>query len=310
MLSQYRFVFALFSLFVFASAQDEQEKVPSLKDAQTLNDVYAYMQHEYDKIDRNADEKHNAAIYAVIDMAAGEKVLEIAKQDWERNRANDMKFSALRYQIKAEIEGAEQKLTTFLDEVAAKGGEFLAFAEEKRFRMFAEKAWETVKTPEDFNAFKTELKSWINRKVPIPYNLGPTWFNVGEKLEIPAEECAEELIEYVQSAECILSAKEKKEVVEYVKDIAEERKFHRFSNKALETVNTPETFATFKAELIAWINRGFDPSYIALAGLTIAEKNEVPAEDFIRELTEYVRSPECALAAVAKRQAVAMMEKK
>jgi thiol-disulfide isomerase/thioredoxin len=184
------------------------------------------------------------------------------------------------------------------------------YAEEKRFNMFVDKEREKVKTPEDFNKFKTELKSWINRKVPIPYNIGPTWLGYADRVGIHGEESAKELIEFIQSAECTLTAKEKKEAVEYTEGLAAMYEFNRFFKKALDSEYTPETFAAFKTGLKAWINRGYDPSSIAHHGLFIAEKNEVPAEDFIKEITEYVRSPECTLSATTKRLTVVTMEKK
>ena len=301
----------LLSLFISGAVlADEPEKAPSLQDAKTINEIYDWMQHGFDKkIDRNADEKQNAVVFAEIYMPAGEKALEIAKADWEKNRAYDMKFSAFRYQVMAGIEGAEQNLETFFNELAAKK-ELSSFVEERRFQLFADKARETVKTPEKFDAFKAEIKTWINRKVQVAYPLAPTVLGVAEQYDGSAEQFAAELVKFIQSAECTLSASEKKNAVEVLNHLAEQYRFNRFTENAEKTVNTPESFDAFKTELKGWIDRGYDVSWTARLGLQIAEKNKVPAETFVQELVKYVQSPECSLSETAKKQAAATLEGK
>ena len=301
-------IFCWLALFVSTSigVQEEPEKVPALQEAQTLNDVYDYIRYEFEKIDPETDEKERAVVLADIFMAAHEKAVEVAKTDWEKNRAYDLKFTAFRRLIAAEIEEAEQKVETFLKELSSQE-EFRSFVEQCRFQLFADHAMKTVDTPGDFDTFKAELITWINRKIHI-YEIARTGFVIASKCEISLEQFAAELTEYLQSTECTLLTREKREAVEVVKAHSNEFQFYQFVKKA-EDVDTPERFDAFKTELKAWIDRGFDPVYVAQAGLVVAQKNEFPAKQFIQELVEYVQSPECSLSTVGKKQAADALEK-
>ena len=298
-----RFAFVgLLSLCLAVSVwADEPEKVPSLSDAKMHNDVTDWMQHEFDKIDSSIDEKQRAAALAEIYMSASEKAKEIANVDWGGTQAYFLKFEALGLQVKAGIEGAEQKRDAFLDEAAAMR-ELRIFTEDSRFQLFTEKAVKTVNTPESFDAFKSEIKAWINRVDAVAVL---TALEVAKKNGSSAEEFASELLAFVQSAECTLSVGDKKQVVKVINDrVGYYSQFDQFAKNAEETVNTPESFDAFKTGFKAWIDRGFDVSYMGQAGFHIAGKNQVSAEDFVEELVEHVRSPECPLSEVEKAQAI------
>ena len=112
---------------------DEPEKVPTLQDAKTDFDVFDYIQYESGKIDKGADKKQQAALRADIFMRASDKLLEIAKEDNDRHNAYSIRFSAFQQQILAEIEGAQQKMEAFLEELDAKGNDHYQ-AERLRFQ--------------------------------------------------------------------------------------------------------------------------------------------------------------------------------
>jgi thiol-disulfide isomerase/thioredoxin len=217
-----------------------------------------------------------------------------------------MKLSAHNFSVQAGIEGAEQKLESFLDELTAME-KYKSLAEEHRFGKFGEQAMKAEITPENFNAFKTELKTWINREVPM-YSIARTGFVViYNRYESSLEGFADELIEFVQSEDCTLSAREKRNAIEVIKSHATEFQLYRFA-KTAEEVNTPERFDIFKAELKTWFRPNVSIPFVAHIGLAIAERNNVPAEPFVEELIAYVRSRECPMSATEKRTAVAMLE--
>ena len=296
----------LFSLCltVSVSAQNEAEKIPSLQDAKTLFDIFDYTEYETGKIDKDADLKQQAALRADILMAASDKLLEIAKENNDISNAYNMRLGAFQDRIYAEIEGAEQKMGAFLDELAA--NEKTRYkAEELRFQLFISEAMGTINTPEGPNAFKSGLKSWIYRNIDSDDmyiradRIGRAVFWVAERREDSGEqfvtELMEDLIEFIQSEECTLSAEEKTTAVREFKSQLEVQQFGLFCRKAYETVDSPESFDTFKAELKSWINRktvnAFDIPSLALS---LAEKCGVPAEQVINELVEYLQSPECS----------------
>ena len=307
MTARNRLIIALCSLALFIasplSAQNETENVPSLQDAKTLFDIVGYIGHETGKIDKDAEPKQRAVLQADIFMRASDKLLEIAKEDNDRNNAYSLRLYAFLNQIEAEIEGAQQRMEAFLDDLSAKE-ETRYRAEGLRFQLFISEATKTVNTPEGLDAFKSGLKTWIYRNIDWDGmyiradRIGDGMLMVAERRENSDEqfiiELFKELIEFIQSAECTLSAEEKATAAAQFEQQLEMHHFGLFYRKALETVNSPESFNTFKAELKAWINRKTVNVYeIPQLGLVFAEKCGVPAEQIINDLIEYLQSPEC-----------------
>ena len=300
---------ALILLFVSTSAlADDPKAVPSLQDAKTAFDVFDHIQREMGKIDKDADPKQQASLRAEIFMAGSDKILEIAKDDDEgkndKSNAYSFRLFGFQCQIEAEIEGAQQKMEAFFDELAAQE-ETRYKAEGLRFQLFLSEATKTINTPEGVDAFKSGLKTWIYRN--IDWNdmhiradrIGRGMFTVAERREGDTELFATELIEelnaFIQSAECTLSAQEKKTAVKQFNTELELHQFGQFCRKAFETVNSPESFDTFKAGLKSWINRKtVNVDEIPHIGLAFAEKVGGSAEQFIGELIEYLQSPECS----------------
>ena len=218
-MSAIRLVFVCLLALLIATpvGANEPENVPSLQDARFPRDIEEYMRYEIGKIDPNADEKQRYFARADICMAAYERALELDNPFWAyvyRNRA-------LRYRAIAEagVEGADQRLETILNELAARDGYHgsveARYMDYYRFNLVAARAKRTVKTPEDFETFKAELIPWISRKVErvsIPW----TGFEVATQSGVSFDQFADEWIKYVQSTECTLSAREKDEAVKAI----------------------------------------------------------------------------------------------
>ena len=290
-------------------AQSEPKNVPSLQDAQTIADIGDYVQHEreqfreqlsHEQIDVTTAEVKLAEIM----LAAHVKVLEIAKTYNEKVYAHTLKFAALVLQRRSQVTGAEQKMETFLQELESQP-EFSSLANQYRFELFQVESAMT----DNFDTFKQELKKWINRKISM-FEIARVGFVYVQQHKESVEQFAAELIDYVQSAECTLSTREKKEAVKVIKNHETEFRFYAFTQNAYASVNTPESFKTFKTELQTFIGgeSAVSISSIAGVGIRIAEMNNVPAEQFVKELTEYIRSPECRLSSSAKKQAEAVLE--
>jgi len=105
-----------FFIAALASAQDTS-KPPSLNDAKTSEEVLNYLQSEI--MQRNMPSlapKKASEVLAELLMPASDKLLALG----EKETAYLLKFSALLHQTRAEIEGIEQKMETFLKESAAR----------------------------------------------------------------------------------------------------------------------------------------------------------------------------------------------
>ena len=142
MTSRSSFIFMLcllaLCLVAWVQAQREPEKAPSLNDAKTVADVFAYLNYAGSKLDPSSLEpKELAAAAAGILMPASEKMLELAESTQEKRMAYGMKLSAFSNQIQAGIGGAEQKQEAFLNELAAMA-EFGEMAEQFRFQLLAQ----------------------------------------------------------------------------------------------------------------------------------------------------------------------------
>ena len=290
-------------LAVSVWAQNEAEKVPSLQDARTLFDISDYMHYESGKISKDTESKQRALLLSDIYMNASDKMLEIAKDENDIHNAYTLKFWALHELIIAEAEDALQKMEAFLEELASKG-ETRYKAEELRFQLFIREAMKTINTPEGNSAFKAGLKAWIYRNIDsyhiiirvdrIATGVRMVAIRCGDLSEQFFTDVIEELILFIESEECTLSAEDKTTAVRQFKQELELQQFGLFFRNALETVNSSETFDAFKVELKEWINRKTVNVFeIPKLGLLLAEKCGISAEQFINELIEYVQSPEC-----------------
>ena len=296
-------VVCLCVLFSFASAQaQEPENAPSLEDAKTVDDVNTYIRRETDKILQQYSQFRDKAIKSAdILIPASDKALEIAKNDGERKWAYHLKIHAFNNLKDAGVEGAEQKLETLLDELAAKP-EFKDTAVRWQFQMFRDKTMRGGGMLDSVDTFKAELKTWIDRGAPIS-SIVPFCLAIAERNKFSDEQLFAELIEYVQSAKCTLSAEEKENVVTEIKDSADYWRFRRFINRAwMESIrSTPERYNNFVAELKTWVDKkDFPIDQIISGGQEVLEHHGVPIEQLLKELVEHIRSPECPLPAEEK----------
>jgi len=86
-------------------------------------------------------------------------------------------------------------------------------------------------------------------------------------------------------------------------------RFNQFSQRMIRPASNSEELATVKTEFKAWINRGEQPaSSVASLGLQIAERNRIPAQQFVDELTAFVQSEECTLPEERKKELIATLE--
>jgi len=94
-----------------------------------------------------------------------------------------------------------------------------------------------------------------------------------------------------------------------IRTFAEQFRFSQFTTKARTTQPSPENYEKLKAELITWAGREHASlNSIASAGLQIAERNKVPAKQFIQEVTAYTQSPECTLPEARKTNLITILE--
>jgi len=178
-------VICLFSLSLAVScqAQNETEKAPSLNDAKTMQDVFAYLDYEGGKLNlASLNPKERAITIAGLLMPASEKLLEIATTTPEKAQAHNMRISALTGLVQEEIEGAEQQLETFLDKLATQEG-FERMAEMFRFRFLMQQMMSkgTVETEQKFENFLKELDAKEKDDIQASVFLAGRFFLFGEK---------------------------------------------------------------------------------------------------------------------------------
>jgi len=304
----------LLSLFIFVSAQvqpmaDEPKKVSSLDDAQTADDVVAYItRYEIEHMNASGDPKERAVQFADMLLSARDKILEFCNGS-DFDYTYSLKFTALATLANADIEGAEQKLETFFNELES-NDKTKSLALAHRFQWFVSTSMPD-RTRKSFDKFKTELKqTWLNIPESPVLNCVPQVLQIAERHKVPAEQIIKELVEYVRSKECTLSDSAKEETVKQIEQRAVRYQFAQFGARVMREEKSPKNFDKFKSELKTWINQKTMLAYnFAKLGLNVAERYEVPAEQFIKEMVEYIRSPECPLAATDKQIAVEAFEK-
>lgn len=182
----------LLSLSLVVSAwADEPEKVPSLEDAQTLDDVRAYIRDEQQRLARTIPDpsERKRAIF-ILELSASDRMLELATNPTERVRAYIEKRDTLWNAFGNDIEGAEQKNEAFLKEIAPMGIFEHRSIWHTRFYMLERKMWRTWVPYADYKQFESEARAWI-----------------AEQNELPAGQLqfVEKMIEFTQSPQSTLS---------------------------------------------------------------------------------------------------------
>ena len=210
-------------LCVLLSFASGQAQPPSLSDARTMRDVQWRVAYESSQFELNSRGlKHRAAALADIYMAAHEKAMELAANNNERAEAKTLKVRSLMSSVEADVEGAEDRLRTFLREfdaweAAERGGLRSIIYDPAWFLLTSRRAIRQEAPQENFEAFKSNL-----RRFTLRYNFfnlfetAPYWIQVAEHYDVSAEEFAKWLIEFVQSPECEVFESEKEEMLEYL----------------------------------------------------------------------------------------------
>ena len=73
-------------------------------------------------------------------------------------------------------------------------------------------------------------------------------------------------------------------------------RFILFSERAKRAESTPENFGKFVSGLKGWIDENDIPFPMVVSlGFQVAQKHNVPAEQVVKELVEFIRSPQCTL---------------
>jgi len=195
----------------------EPENAPSLDEAQTAADVWAYIQYEFGKHQwKTYDTQKTFAARGEIGMRASDKLLEIAESSGnlgDKWYAQRMKFDALRSLVQAGAEEAEQRLNTFLDELATSEETkdlpaINQILQEGRFFQFQRRIEKEDISPENFDTFKTELKTWIDKNDYDISAVARFGLEIAEKNDVPAQPFVEEITAYIRSEECPLTAKD------------------------------------------------------------------------------------------------------
>ena len=195
-------------------AVTESEKEPVLDEAKTFDDVQVYIQHEIGKHDwKEYDRKKTAAILIEIQIPASDKLLEIGQtSDNLRDKwyAYNMKYTSFQRSVWARVEDAEQKLDTFLNELAAHKDSqepmIKQILQAGRFLQFQERAQKIEISPENFDNFKSEWKTWIDKNDYEITAVAQLGLSIAEKNDVSAEQFVKETIEYIRSEECPLVA--------------------------------------------------------------------------------------------------------
>lgn len=113
-----------------------------------------------------------------------------------------------------------------------------------------------------------------------------------------------------QILDIFLEELESRENIEpMIAQIIHEGRFFQFQHRIQQAEVSMEVFNEFKTELKTWIDLNADTMpAVARLGLNIADKNNIPAEQFVKEISAYIKSEECPLSAPDKIRATATFE--
>ncbi|MDR0328810.1 MAG: TlpA family protein disulfide reductase [Planctomycetaceae bacterium] len=209
-------ILSLSLLVVFVVVSLRAQNI-QLRDAKTMEDVFAYVNQEVNKAPPDSYRKESFLMPAGVFMSAGEKLLEIAKNDVERRNAHALKLQSYQCQVLAGVEGAEKELETFLDKMATSEHASLRnLATLYRFGVFCDKAMGYRGTRVSLDQSNSELKQWLNHKDISISDILSALVSLGEDMlqqyGVRGEKVIDELIGFVQSPACTLTAEDKAKV--------------------------------------------------------------------------------------------------
>ena len=257
----------LLSLFLAVSvlAQEEPANVPAtLDDAKTFDEVRNYLTREADKINqRRLVEKKRVLAIAELYMPVSEKMLEFAESAADKRLAYMIRYYAHSNLIMAEVEGAEQKMETFLSELSLK--EEISEEHEEALRL----QYLMLQTSMGTMGAQSKLEAYVR--------------------ELTAKEQTAGRIQILQS-------------VPFFSHIT-------FEVEARQAEVSAENFSKFKTALQARINQA--PNFFGASvslGFDVARANNIPTEQFAKEVSEFIQSPQCRLSEAKKKELLAALE--
>jgi len=208
-------VLCSFALCFIVQAQEETKL--KLSDATTSSEVIAYLSQEMRGIAGN-DPKTIYAARADLYLAAGDKILEIAQDDpekkTEKRQGYSFKLNSFLYKNLAEVEGAEQKLEAFLKELETNDDASIrVLTWNHRLNVIGRTARTADPSPENYAAFMSELKPWVNNADISISSMTSLGRSIAEHHNVPVEQFVKELSGFVQSADALSEADKTKRMV-------------------------------------------------------------------------------------------------
>jgi thiol-disulfide isomerase/thioredoxin len=224
--------------------QEENWKIPTFDDAATVEQVGTQCSEFALKFRKEVkdDESYKKYLQTIGEtrIAAGEKILEIAKIGVEKEKGYQLKIRGLKELIqKDQIEliqkdpmmlptqksKYQEELSTLIGELE-KEGKCPLLVNGERFEEFRQGLGLLYQnlTPEKFEQFKKDIRQWVN-KTPIPYKpIAPLQlilhFSESEKLSKNNPDfvikTVQELMAFVNSSECTIWHDQKKETIEWL----------------------------------------------------------------------------------------------
>ncbi|MDR2756618.1 MAG: TlpA family protein disulfide reductase [Planctomycetaceae bacterium] len=239
-MSRFIFLFLIIVSLVISSAscQEEHKKIPTLDNSSTVEQVETQINEFAQKLREDVKdlESYKKFLQTIgeLTITGGEKILKMAKNEEEQEKGYMFKIAGLEMltqndrQTENGINYAQksehhEKLKTLIGELE-KEGKCLSLVNRLRFQEFAQglnKLYQEL-TPEKFEQLKKDIRLWVNKK-PAPFEpIEPLMivvqFSESEELSKKDPQVVmktiQELIAFVNSAECTISEEQKKETVE------------------------------------------------------------------------------------------------
>ncbi|MDR2439265.1 MAG: TlpA family protein disulfide reductase [Planctomycetaceae bacterium] len=234
-MSRFIFPFLIIVCLVISSAscQEENRKIPTFDDATTTEQIETQIIQLAQELRENVNNKDLKSYQKFlgtigeVSIAAGEKILKIAKNDEEREKGYQFKIGGLKALIQKDWQSLSQKsvhlekLSTLIGEIE-KEGKYPLLVNNERFQEFVLglNQLSDELTLEKFEQLKKDLRQWVNKQPvsfrPIEPLMIAVQFAESEKLSKNNPELVtktiQELITFVNSSECTISDEKKNEI--------------------------------------------------------------------------------------------------
>ncbi|MDR0705273.1 MAG: TlpA family protein disulfide reductase [Planctomycetaceae bacterium] len=240
-----RFIFPLLTIVCLiipsASCHEEIRKIPTFDDVTTVEQVETQIEEFTQKLSTEIKDVHSYKKFlqtiGETNIAGGEKVLKIAKNDDEQEKGYQFKIDGLKALIQKDLQTSpkqkskyQEELNTLIGELE-KEGKFPLLVNGERFLEFANGLRQLYDelTLEKFEQLKKNLQKWVNKQ-PIPFEpieplLLAVQFAESETLSKNdpkiVSKTIQELIAFVQSSECTISDEKKKETIQRLEGYAQ-----------------------------------------------------------------------------------------